>query len=564
MRRHIKRTLSLLLCSVLLCGALCVPAMAEGETESRRPSKGKQVLYNIGDGLLIGFLRGIAALMPMKPPKAYDTSPDFYPGMEVFLDEPAEGARWRLGYARASVIPDGWFDPETKLYTGPDGVFVGGSPKGEDPLRPIIDDKVPKELIDDMCVRVTALDDGSGPKGHRGRGRGSVVFAEIDTYAITSYDIRIIRARLREFARQNNVVSINIGMLHQHSSIDTFGWNGPLLKSLFLNPFINLFPRAKKKPYTGKNPAFMEHLTQVVAQTIEEAVAAMEPGTLYYGSASAEDWIHDRRDPVVLDEEMHRLRFVPDDESSRETWVLNLGVHFVGLDGDTQRISGDSAYYAEQQVNEAYNANFQMIVSGQMAVHKRHGPIETPGVELSLMEKMTGYGRALADYIAGIDNEREVEPLLNIQLREVRIPVDNPIHQLLLRSGAAQSTVVKRRKIGPALNLITETGYMELGSELAVGFGPGEIDPILYLGGASPAAEAYTGEDFDFTPMKDMVRGNRKFLMFSLMNDRSFYYIAPNDVQNFIRFGNEEINCLSKQAAPRLLEAFEGLTDSVK
>ena len=556
MKHTFRSVLALLLCAVMLCGVFFIPGSSEGEIESRRPSKGKQVLYNIGDTVLVGFLRGIAALMPIKLPKTYDTGPDFYPGMETFLDAPAEGARWLLGYARASVIPDGWFDPETKLYTGPGDVFVGGSPKGEDPLRPIIDDKVPKELIDDMCVRVTALDDGSG--------RGTVVFASLDTYAITSYDIRVIRSRLRDFAARNNLVSINIGMLHQHSSIDTFGWNGPLLKSLFLNPFINLFPKSKMKPYTGKNPAFMEHLYQVAAETIEEAVRAMEPGKLYYGSASAEDWIHDRRDPVVLDEEMHRLRFVPANRNSRETWLLNLGVHFVGLDGDTQRISGDSAYYAERRVNEEYGANFQMVISGQTAVHKRHEPIETPGVELSLMEKMTGYGRALADYVAGIENEREVEPLLNIKLGEYRVPVDNPIHQLLLRSGTIQSTVVKRRRIGPALDLITETGYMELGSNLAVGFGPGEIDPILYLGGASAAAEAYTGEDFDFTPMQDMVRGNRKFLMFSLMNDRSFYYLAPNDVQNFVRFGNEEINCLSTQAAPRLLEAFGGLTDSVK
>ena len=103
-----------------------------------------------------------------------------------------------------------------------------------------------------------------------------------------------------------------------------------------------------------------------------------------------------------------------------------------------------------------------------------------------------------------------------------------------------------------------------LGESLAVGFGPGEIDPILYLGGASSAAESYTGEDFDFIPMKDMVRDGRKFLLFGLMNDRSFYYLPPNDVQNFVRFGNEEINCLSAEAGPRLLEAFEDVVEGVE
>ena len=560
--KHIlKRIAALFLCAGLLCGALFVPALAEeAETERRRPPRSKQILYNIGDTLLVGFLRGLGAIMPIKLPKQYETSPDFYTGTETFLDEPAAGARCSLGYARASVIPEGMFDPVTKEYLGGDDVFVGGSPKGEDPLRPIIDRKIPKLLLDDMCVRVTALSDGSG--------RGSVVFAELDTYAITSYDIRIIRARLRDFARQHQLVSINIGMLHQHSSIDTFGYNGPLLGSLLANPWANLFGRPV--PYTGKNPAFMEHLYEVMAEAIKEAVRNMEPGALYYGSASAEQWVHERRPPSVLDGEMYRLRFVPDNEKSRETWILNLGVHLVGLDGDTQKISGDSAYYMEERVNAEYGANFQMIQSGQTAVHKRHDPIEIPGVEMDLIEKMTGWGYAVADYIAEIDNEEEVEPLLNIRHAEYRFPLDNPIHLLLLRSGAVQSTVVKRRRFSTALDLITETGYMELGGSLAVGFGPGEIDPILYLGGASAAAESYTGEDFIFTPMKDMVRGDpvthgsRKFLMFALMNDRSFYYLPPNDIQNFVRFGNEELNCASAQAAPRLLEAFEALTDSVK
>jgi hypothetical protein len=142
--------------------------------------------------------------------------------------------------------------------------------------------------------------------------------------------------------------------------------------------------------------------------------------------------------------------------------------------------------------------------------------------------------------------------------------VDNPLHLLLLRSGAVQSAAVRRKRFSARLDLITETGYMELGDRLAVGFGPGEIDPILYLGGASSATESYTGEDYAFTPMKDMVRGNRKFLLFGLINDRSFYYLPPNDIQAFIRFGNEELNCASAEAAPRLLEAFEAVTDGVK
>ncbi|MCL2512582.1 MAG: hypothetical protein FWF08_01665 [Oscillospiraceae bacterium] len=551
-KRNFTRILALFLCSALIFGGLFIAVSAEDEIESRQPSKSEQTLYNIGDKLVVGLLRCISAFIPMKFPAKYETGPDFYPGMDEFIDEPADGAKWSLGYARASVIPEGMFDPDTKLYLGSNDVYVGGSPKGEDPLRPVIDRKIPTRLIDDTCVRVTAIDDGSG--------RGTVIFASLDTYAITSYDIRIIRARLKEFAEENNIVSINIGMLHQHSAIDTFGYNGPLLNSLFLNPVINLFGG---KPFTGKNPEFMEYLFEVVTDTVEEAVLGMEPGELYYGSASTEGWMYDRRAPYITDSEMHRLRFVPDGAGSRETWLLNIGVHNVGLDGDSQRISGDAPYYTEERVNGEYGANFQMILSGQLGVHKSYHYIDD-GTQRDQIETLTAYGYALADYIADIDNEESVDPYLNIKSGEYSVPVDNPLHLLLLRTGTTQFTTVKHGFFGPDLDIITETGYMELGDSLAIGFGPGEIDPIIYLGGASTAAESYTGEDFIFTPMKDMVRNGRKFLMFGLMNDRSLYYVMPNDFQHFIKFGNEELNAMSVEATPNLLDAFKGLTDSVK
>jgi len=551
MKQPFTRALALLLCTGLICGAASMPVSA-AEGESRRPAAFDRILYSVEDILLKGLLWVIDALIPARIPRGYKTGTDFYPGMERFLDQPANGAGWKLGYARASLIPEGLFDPETRRYIGPNDVYVGGAPKGEDPQRPLIDRKNPTLLLDDMCVRATALGDGSG--------RGSVVFASLDAYALTSRDARVIRAMLEDFARQNQLVSINIGVLHQHSCIDTLGFNGPLLGGLFVNPWANLL--GLKRPYYGKNPAFMDNLYKTVADTIKNAVRAMEPGRLYYGAATAKDWIHDKREPKVMDSEMHRLRFVPNNKNSRETWLLNLGSHCVGLDADTQKISGDFPYYIEERVNRQYRANFQMVLSGQLAINKSNHHL--PSGERTQMETITKYGYMVADHIAQIKNEINLKPLLNIRHSEYRIPVDNLLHLFLFRSGMVDSTGVKRGWIGPGMDLITETGYMELGDSLAVALAPGEIDPILYLGGASPAAEAFTGKDFLFTPMKDMVRGGRKFLMFGVMNDHSGYILPPNDIQNFALFGNEELNCASAKSAQCLLEAFKGLTDSVK
>ena len=52
-------------------------------------------------------------------------------------------------------------------------------------------------VIDDQAVRVICLDDSSG--------RGSVVFAVIDCVGISGTDIRRIRERLADFAKENNI-----------------------------------------------------------------------------------------------------------------------------------------------------------------------------------------------------------------------------------------------------------------------------------------------------------------------------------------------------------------------
>ena len=153
MKQPIKRLLSILLCAALLAGASVLPASA---ADRENPDANTRFLYGAADFAVRGLLDGLAMLFPSFTLPWYRTSPDFLPGMKDFLDEPDASAQWSVGYGRASLIPDGLFDPETKLYIGPEDVFVGGSPKGEDPLRPVIDRKIPTKLIDDMCVRVTA------------------------------------------------------------------------------------------------------------------------------------------------------------------------------------------------------------------------------------------------------------------------------------------------------------------------------------------------------------------------------------------------------------------------
>ncbi len=517
-----------------------VPAFAADTAEGPPPAF-EQFLYDTGDFALKSAINILAAFMPTKLPSEYSQSPDFYPGTERFIDEPEGAKRWSLGYARASLIPEGYFNAAGE-YIGGNDVYVGGG-------LSFLERKTPTKLLDDQCIRATALSDGSG--------RGSVILASVDGYALSSTDVRAIRALLRDFAAEKNIASINIGALHQHSAIDTLGMNGPILNALFLNPLANL--TGWYAPYTGKNRAFIENLHKTVAETIRAAVADMRPGTLYYGTADASPYVRDKRPPQVYDPLLHRFRFHPDD-GSKETWLVNFAAHCTGLGANGREISGDYPYYMEEEIGG--RANFQMIQGAQMAITYEASPFWFEGA--SYYDMIVPYGHKLGQLLVGIGaGDAEVAPILNVRHKEYRMPVDNPLHLLAFRLGMIEFTCVRRCAVGPAMDLVTETGYMELGEDLAVALAPGEIDPCLAMGGGLDASLAWTGEDFAFTPMQDQTRGGRELLVFGIMNDHSGYYILPNDIQNFVLFGNEEINAASDQAAKMLLKTFGEITGEI-
>jgi len=288
----------------------------------------------------------------------------------------------------------------------------------------------------------------------------------------------------------------------------------------------------------------------------------MEPGALHYGYTDASEFMNARRRPYTADEDIHRLRFVPANAASRETWLVNFNAHTVSMGADTRSVTGDYIYYMEQRVNEAAGANFQMIHGAISAVGRAMpSRLYTPG--LSRVDAMAAYGHALGDLLIGINNDTAVAPLLNIRHMEYRLPVTNMLHMLLFRLRMIEATGVRRHIIGPDIDIITETAYMELGNDLAIVFGPGEICPALLVGPSIPASEAYTGRPFEFTPLNQMARDGRRTIMFGIINDHSGYYQLPNDTMHFLQFGNEEINKTSTEAAAGLLRAMERIIDSI-
>ena len=175
---------------------------------------GMACLENIFVGLLGGISNMIKAPSNLLGVDEFE-SKDFYEGTETFLDAPAKDAKWSLGYSQASLVPD---DINSRNY------YLGGYL-----MQQLGGNKV-EDVIDDMKVRIIAMNDNSG--------RGTAIFATIDCIGISNKDIRVIRNKLADYAKENNIVSINVFSTHCHSSIDTQGLWNPLLPTVLNNGFV--------------------------------------------------------------------------------------------------------------------------------------------------------------------------------------------------------------------------------------------------------------------------------------------------------------------------------------
>ncbi len=498
-----------------------------------------KVLYGIADYLIDGLVGIISFLTPsVKFQKAADyKTENFCTGTEKFLDEAAEDTHWSLGYASASLQTGNELDGKH---------YVGGS---------LSLNKAATSVNDDQRVRVVCLNDGSG--------RGTVAFACLDAFGLPLPDVREIRARLADFAKENGIISINISVLHQHSCVDTLGMNGNILEMLAKNPFtniINIFVSPDKRLVNGQNPEFMENLFNVTSGAIREAYSNMQTGSIYYSEIDAAEFIYDKREPMVYDTDIHRLRFVPDCESAKETWLCNSAIHCVGNGAAGTDVTGDYPYYMEQVVNKA-GANFMLIQGAELAITGDNDPVIEKYGDMDRLERLKYFGAELGQKLVDADVEETlVEPLLNIKFIEYRVPVTNKILIFAAKMGLVTNLAVKNKG---QLEVITEIGYMELGDKLAVAIIPGELEPSIAYGGALTSANSYRGEEWNYPSLQDIVGADRDLLVFGLTNDQIGYILTDNDYSSIVSGVNEEIVATGYRAGSSTVSAFKALVDSL-
>lgn len=499
-------------------------------------------LYKLADQIIDALVKSINKNIPSVKfeQKENFTSEMFFEGMEDYLSAPASNAVWSLGYGSASLQTGDELDGKH---------YVGGSlsfPKT----------KAATAIYDDQRVRVIAINDGSG--------RGTLVFAVIDGFGISSTDVRGIRKELADFAKANNIVGINISVLHQHSCVDTFGMNGDLVKMIFTNPALNRINNTFGTDYkllNGQNASFMKHLYDVTVESVKEAVNSMTTGKMYYSEIEAGEYIRDKREPMVFDSKIHRFRFVPDN-GTKETWLCNMAIHPVGNGAAGTEITGDYPYYIEQEVNKA-GANFIQIQGAELAISSKHDSLNLPEGTPRL-ESLKIYGTTLGKLIVESNEaETEVAPLLNYRMKEYYVPVTNQILEFAGKLGALTNTVVATDDSNNVLEVATELGYLEIGTKLAVAIIPGELEPAIAYGGYLDADHSWTGTDFDYPSLQDIVGTDKELLVFGLMNDQIGYILEDNDYSSILSGVNEEIVATGNLAGSTTINAFEELIKSI-
>lgn len=459
----------------------------------------KVLVESIGT-LADNLIKSIIKVFPERNFADYEdyVSENFLEGTKTYQTAAAAGAKWNVGYKSVSIVPD---DVLTSPY------FTAGyfnNYMGKNPVT---------KVLDDQCFRAVCVNDNSG--------NGTAVFVSLDGFALTNTNVRKLRARLADFIEANNIVSIDVTTTHSHYLIDTSGLGVSLLP--FIGENIKAGLLGTTDQLSSTNEKFMEGLFSKGAQAIKDAFNAMQPGKLYYRATDIGEMINDKQTPIVFDPNVNTIRFVPDNKAANEIWLVNAGIHPTGYDRNSTEVSAEYPYAIVKYAKELAGADVAFYQGAQEEISKG----ETPEGATDF-DRIQAYGKKIVERIMTPDSEVALEPYLNVTHAEIFLPIENPILMMAAKLNVINSTCVDTTgKLEDAL-LITELGYIEFGSKLAIAQAPGEIAPEIAWGGAKTAAESWNGTDWKYPSMQTL--SGRKLIVFGLTNDEIGYIIPDNDV----------------------------------
>ena len=569
-----KKVVSLILTIAVVFSFTVMPVSAVDFERANEPIT--KVLAMVVDKLMTGLVGALDAVMKenskfvSEEEYVYD---NFFEGTAEFIDKAEKGANWSLGHSETSLVPENWQDYD---------LFLGGFISEQNFFTNDV-----REILDDMKVRVIALNDGSH--------RGTAVFATVDSIGMSNGDIRIVRGMLKDFAKEMGINSINIFATHTHSGIETQGLWTEIYRKWPMN--IGSAMSGMWETEQGTDPEFMNYLYGKVTEAIKEAVGSMTEGEMTYAEKDiGEKYFNNKNRPSAssLDTRLRRFTFTPYSKGEQPTIIVNMSAHpdVVGLPTSSDPVkghgvSGDYIYYMGEVITNAgynfmfFNGAIAGIYIGRVAVKadKRVDIAANYGKELGKM--VLGLTKSekniKADpYLMSLEftaeqaeewytpwykgwvpaKEVKVAPILNIKIEKVEIPVTNPVIRAAGKLGVVNYLI---KKSGKDYYITTEIGYMEMGEDIKIAFVPGEVCTDLIYGGSSLTAEgSFSGKAYEGKTLCDIY--GKDLIVFGLANDAIGYIIPENDYAMALAFGHyHETLSIGQKTGTIILEAFSKL-----
>lgn len=553
MKNKVMRIIALVLCFTLMfTGASFSAAATEGDSASVLENAGEVLakgFYNTLNVVVEALVKVICTLYPnpksWKDIDEYDAEEiGFLEGRETYQTEAANGNEWSLGYASRTLIPE--------------DIACGEYNLGRD-----LTNKYAEGVYDDMRIRVTAIDDGSG--------EGIAVFGAVDALGVTSTDTRSIRKTVLEYFKDSDVKisSINIMSTHSHSALDTQGVSTGFFTKLALAGVYNVFGIEASYPGLEKADEFKEHFISESAIAVIDAVNDMEKGNLFYGAVDCSSIIHDKRDLIAGEDipDTAVLYFVPD-SGTEATYIADISCHPTSFSASNGLVSSDYIYHLDNYIKEETGANFVMVAG---ALGQLSRDIEVDETGLSEWEAMGAsaktLGEAFGELILNGDYSEKLSPVLNVKHRDIFIEPENSILTL-----ACEINLVNNRVFttGPAFTspvMATEIGYIEFGNRVGFALFPGEFYPETFWGTEITNNTNWDGTEWQYDSLYNSVEGVDVYCV-SLANDAIGYVLTDN---NFAFMGHiigeeiaDEVLSVGKHTGSFLVGEYFALLNSMK
>ncbi len=427
--------------------------------------------------------------------------------------------KFKVGFSSCEVMPD---DLNEKTY------WIAGHGPGK-----------PIEGVHDP-ITVSAMWIGCGDNG-------GVMMVSADIIGLTRVEVAKVRDMFSDYSKKINCKTLNICCTHNHAGFDTVGYWGKL-------------------PKTGKNPAYMDKLLNSIVRISKEAYENRTEGELYIGTVHVPEAQLDRREPVVLNDVLTRIRFIPDN-CSDETWFLNFAAHPNTLGGGNRHVSADYPYYLRETIYKEKNVN---VLFGIGAI----GAVDPGDFCEDRDERTRLQGECLGKAALSIDNDEKVECNIEVLRQPFYYPVDNGVLAFLAMLKVMSSKRYPCNKGDLGLALKSEMTYMKLGKQKILLL-PGESFPETVYGGYDTAEKSATGKgpEINPTPLVDICN-DKNLLVFGVTNDMTGYVVAPNDftlheTQAYLSNGRDrfdrshyhETNSLGFNASKTLADNFASMVE---